>query len=106
MRDINYLGFSFGRSNDKCQFYLHEETFKKLKTKIRELTSRSNGWGYDYRKLCLHRYIHDWSNYFRLAGYKNKLKELDGWVRRRIRMCIGNAGRNPSPGMRISGNVA
>lgn len=44
MRDINYLGFSFRRSNGKCQFYLHKETLKKLKSQIRELTSRSNGW--------------------------------------------------------------
>ena len=88
MRDIKFLGFSFGRSNGKCQFYLHKDTFRKLKTKIRELTSRSNGWGYDYRKQRLHWYIRGWSNYFKLACYKNKLSELDGWVRRRIRMCI------------------
>ena len=88
MRDIKFLGFSFGRSNGQCQFYLHKDTFKKLKTKIRELTSRSNGWGYDYRKQRLHMYIRGWSNYFSLACYKTKLKELDGWLRRRIRMCI------------------
>lgn len=88
MRDIKFLGFSFGRSNGKCQFYLSKETLKRLKTKIRELTSRSNGWGYEYRKQRLRWYIRGWSDYFSLACYKNKLKDLDGWVRRRIRMCI------------------
>lgn len=73
MRDIKFLGFSFGRSNGKCQFYVHKETFKKLKTKIREVTCRSNGFGYEYRKQRLHWYIRGWSNYFKLACYKNKL---------------------------------
>jgi RNA-directed DNA polymerase len=88
MRDIKFLGFSFGRSKGKCQYNLHRETFENMKTKIRELTSRSNGWGYEYRKQRLQWYLRGWSNYFRLANYKSKLKDLDGWLRRRIRMCI------------------
>lgn len=34
IRDIKFLGFSFGRSNSKCQFYLSKETFKRLKMKV------------------------------------------------------------------------
>ena len=88
MRDIKFLSYAFGRRNGKCQYRLHSESIKKMKDKIRELTSRSNGWSYEYRKQRLHWYIRGWSNYFSLAGYKQGLEEWDSWLRHRIRMCI------------------
>lgn len=88
MRDIKFLSYAFGRSNGKCQFYIHGDSIKKMKSKIRELTSRNNGWGYEYRKQRLTWYIRGWLNYFKLAGLKSRIKEWDGWLRRRIRMCI------------------
>jgi len=57
-----------------------------MKAKIRELTSRSNGWGNEYRKIRLKQYIQGWVNYFRLAKVKYLLSEIDTWLRRRIRM--------------------
>ncbi|MDR0538108.1 MAG: hypothetical protein LBH04_08750 [Tannerellaceae bacterium] len=48
MRDIKFLSYAFGRS--KCKLYIHRESIKKMKTRIRELTSRNNGWSYQYRK--------------------------------------------------------
>lgn len=44
MRDIKFLSYAFGRRNGKCQFYIHVDSIKKMKIKIRELTSRNNGW--------------------------------------------------------------
>ena len=88
MRDIKFLSYAFGRRNGKCQYRLHPESISKMKDKIRELTSRSNGWSYEYRKQRLQWYIRGWSNYFSLAGYKRGLEEWDSWLRHRIRMCI------------------
>lgn len=88
MRDIKFLSYAFGRRNGKCQYRLHSESIKKMKDKIRELTSRSNGWSYEYRKQRLQWYIRGWSNYFSLAGYKRNLEDWDKWLRHRIRMCI------------------
>jgi len=45
IRDIKFLSYAFGRRNGKCQYLLHPESIKKMKHKIRELTSRSNGRG-------------------------------------------------------------
>lgn len=88
MRDIKFLSYAFGRSNGKCQFYIHVDSVKKMKSKIRELTNRNNGWGYEYRKQRLTWYIRGWLNYFKFAGLKGRIKEWDGWLRHRIRMCI------------------
>jgi hypothetical protein len=80
MRDIPFLSYAFGRSNGKCQYYIHKDSIRKMKDKIRELTSRNNGWGYAYRKQRLSWYIRGWLNYFKLAGMRHRIKEWDGWL--------------------------
>ena len=67
---------------------VHPKTKSKLRTKLKELTSRSNGWGYEKRKERLTYAIRGWVNYFRLAEMRNYLRETDEWLRSRIRMCI------------------
>ena len=59
-----------------------------MEKKLKLLTGRSNGMGYDERKQKLHQTIRGWVSYFRLADAKMHLKEMDKWLRRRIRMCI------------------
>ena len=95
IRDIKFLSYAFGRRNGKCQFYIHVDSIKKMKIKIRELTSRNNGWSYEYRKQRLTWYIRGWLNYFKFAGLKSRIKEWDGWLRHRIRMCIWKQWKLP-----------
>ncbi len=59
-----------------------------MKARIKELTSRSNGWGNDRRKDALSRYIKGWVHYFKLADMKVLLIRVDEWYRRRLRMVI------------------
>ena len=87
-RDIKFLSYRFGRRKGNIELLVHKSSIVRMKDKLRELTHRSNGWGYDYRKLRLKQYVQGWVNYFRLAGIKSLLSEIDNWLRRRIRMCI------------------
>lgn len=59
-----------------------------MKEKMKELTSRSNGWGNERRKESLKQYIVGWVNYFKLANMKGLLIKTDEWYRRRLRMVI------------------
>lgn len=68
--------------------YVHPKTKARLLEKLKTLTNRSNGWGYEKRKVKLTYAIRGWINYFRLAEMRNFLKETDKWLRSRIRMCI------------------
>ena len=43
---------------------------------------------FNYRIKKLNEIIVGWVNYFKLADMKNKLIELDGWIRRRLRACV------------------
>ena len=82
---VKYLGYAFYRNKGKCRFRVHSKSIKKMKDKIRELTSRSNGWGNEYRALKLTQYIRGWVNYFGMADMKNLLKGTDEWLRHKIR---------------------
>ena len=59
-----------------------------MKARIKELTSRSNGWGNDRRKEALGRFITGWVQYFKLADMDKLLVKTDEWYRRRLRMVI------------------
>lgn len=43
---------------------------------------------FNHRIKKLNEVIVGWVNYFKLADMKNKLKQLDQWIRRRLRFCI------------------
>ena len=91
VRGVKYLGYSFYVTKDKCQLTVHPKSKAKMKSRLKELTSRSNGWGYAKRKQKLKEYIRGWIGYYHLATMKRFLLDTDEWLRRRIRMCIWKA---------------
>ena len=66
-----------------------------MKTKLKELTGRSNGMGYECRKQKLKEYVRGWIGYYHMANMKQLLMKTDEWLRRRIRMCIWKSWKNP-----------
>ncbi|MCF2941950.1 group II intron reverse transcriptase/maturase [Paenibacillus alkaliterrae] len=83
---IKFLGFSFYQRKGETRVRIHPKSVTKMKAKIKELTSRSNGMGNDNRAMKLRRYIMGWINYFKIADMKTLLQSTDEWMRRRIRM--------------------
>lgn len=85
---IKFLGYSFYKTKGKGRLRIHPRSVSKMKAKLKELTSRSNGWGNDRRKESLRQYIIGWVNYFKLADMQKLMSKIDEWYRRRIRMVI------------------
>lgn len=81
-----YLGYGFYENNG-IQFKVHHSGLKKFKAKLKEITGRSNGIGHVERRVKLNQVITGWIQYFKLANMNKYLTSLDGWIRRRIRMC-------------------
>ena len=94
VRGVKFLGYSFYVMRGQCLLTVHPQSKNKLKSKLKELTSRSNGWGYDVREQKLKAYIRGWIAYYRLAQIKRLCIETDEWLRRRIRMCIWKSWKN------------
>lgn len=85
---VKYLGYSFYVMKGKCRFRLHPQTITKMKAKLKELTSRNNGWGYAKLKDKLNRFATGWMNYFKLADMRGILQTTDEWLRHRLRSYI------------------
>ena len=88
IREVKFLGYSFYKTKGEARLRLHPKSVLKMKAKIKELTSRSNGWGNQRRKEALRQYIIGWVQYFKFADMNNLLLKIDEWYRRRLRMVI------------------
>lgn len=81
-----FLGYSFYKMKGEGRLRIHLKSVGKMRSKIRELTSRTNGWGNAQRKEALKQFITGWVHYFKLADMKKLMIETDEWYRRRLRM--------------------
>lgn len=86
IREVKFLGYSFYQKEGEGRLGIHPASVAKMRSRIRELTSRSNGWGYARRTEALRQFITGWVNYFKLADMKALMKKVDEWYRRRLRM--------------------
>jgi len=85
---VKFLGYSFYKTKGSWRLRVHPKSVVKMRTRIKELTCRSNGWGNDRRKEKLKQFITGWVSYFKLADMKKLLLETDEWYRRRLRTVI------------------
>ncbi len=87
---IKYLGFGFYYDKQSHQFKAkpHQISVKKLKEKLKQLTSRSWGISISHRVMKLKQLIVGWVNYFKIGQIKTLCRELDKHLRFRLRMCI------------------
>ncbi len=83
-----FLGYSFYNTRGQCKLRVHAKSFKRLKEKIRDITNRNGSMNFEIRVRRLTEVTRGWVNYFILADMKSHLKQLDEWVRRRLRACI------------------
>lgn len=88
IRGVKFLGYSFYKYRGECRLRVHPKSIAKMKARLKELTSRSNGWGNERCKESLPQYIKGWINYYKLADMKSILLRIDEWYRRRLRMVI------------------
>ena len=104
--DTKYLGFSFYKRNDKWRPKPHLKSVQKFKEKLHGYSKRSWSVSMDYRISKLNPVIRGWINYFRICDMNTLMKEMDSWLRVRIRMCIWKQWKTPQRrewGLRILG---
>lgn len=65
---------------------MSSKSISRFKDKIRELTRRNKPGKYSEIIARLNLTLIGWTNYYRYIRSDNKLKELDGWIRRKLRV--------------------
>jgi RNA-directed DNA polymerase len=79
----------------KYQLIASEKSWKSIKQKLKIITRKTTPMTFDERIQKLKETSQGWLNYFRLASIQCKLKELDGWLRNRLRYCIWHYWKKP-----------
>ena len=94
------LGFGFVPTyvkgeRGKYQLVVSEKSWEKLKQKLKTITRKTTPMSFDERIEKLNEVQRGWVNNFRMASIHGKLKELDGWLRNRLRYCIWHHWKKP-----------
>ena len=94
-----FLGFSFTYHKEP-KVRIAKESLKRMKNKVREITSRKMPYPMEYRIQKLNQYLMGWCGYFALADTKSIFLGLDKWIRRRLRMCLWKNWKKPKTKIR------
>jgi RNA-directed DNA polymerase len=88
---LEFLGFTFRG----IRIWWSDQVYRDFMHRLRGLTSRSWGVSMKYRMERLNRYLRGWMNYYGISQHYSPIEQLDGWLRRRIRMCYWKQWRRP-----------
>lgn len=83
-----FLGYSFYNKKGTYRLRVHPKSLNHLKDKIRKVTNRNVSMNFETRLKKLIEKTRGWVNYFKLADMTSILRDVDGWIRRRLRACI------------------
>src|SRR6185295_6679365 len=89
-----FLGFSF-TSQKQARRRIAPKAVERFKARIRELTQRRRGHALKAIIEELNLYLNGWRGYFGLCETLSVLKELDGWIRRRLRCYLWKQWKKP-----------
>jgi len=91
VKDVPFLGFQIFlekiRVSNKARL--------KFKTKVRELTRRNNPLSMYQAIQELSVYLRGWVGYFRIQEFRMLFRDLDGWIRSRLRSMQLKKWKNP-----------
>ena len=101
-RPVNFkiLGFGFVPTYEKgtkgrYQLVVSDKAWQRLKGRLKQATRKTKPMTFDERITEINQIQRGWLNYFRGTSIQGKLKELDGWLRNRLRYCIWHDWKKP-----------
>ena len=83
-----------GSKND-YRLSIAKKSYERLKAKIKIITRKTRPVNLAVRIAELNQLCRGWVNYFQHATGYQKLKDIDGWVRNRLRYCIWKQWKHP-----------
>jgi group II intron reverse transcriptase/maturase len=79
----------------KYQLVVADKKWKSLKQELKLITRKTAPLTFNERIAKLKEIQRGWINYFRMGSIQAKLKELDSWLRNRLRYCIWEDWKKP-----------
>jgi len=81
VKEVPFLGFQILRGKIRVS----NKARIKFKDKVRDLTRRNNPLSMYQITQDLNEYLRGWVSYFRVQEFKRIFKDLDAWIRSRVR---------------------
>ena len=95
IRNFKFLGFALGRNGNGIYIRVHPKSWKKFKSKLKDLSSRRSVQRIKPSLERIKVYARGWLNYHGIASMKNNIEDINGWLYHRIRMCIWKQWKRP-----------
>lgn len=97
---FSLLGFCFVptyKKGDKGKYQLtvNEKAWKRLKQSLKSITRKTAAKSLSERVFIINEVQRGWLNYFRGTSIYGKLRDLDSWLRNRLRYCIWKDWKKP-----------
>jgi group II intron reverse transcriptase/maturase len=80
-----FLGYCFWAYRNEVKRAVATQALEKMRERIRQLTRRTRGRSLEQIAADLRGYVPGWKAYFRLAQTPKVMRELDQWLRHRLR---------------------
>ena len=100
IRNFKFLGFALGRNGGGIFIRVHPKSWKKFKSKLRDLSSRKSVQSLKPALKRVEVYVRGWLNYYRIASMRKQIAEMNSWLYHRIRMCIWKHWKKPKTKLR------
>src|SRR5690606_14377933 len=79
----------------RYQLVVSEKAWQRLKTRVKALTRKTRPMTFDQRIAKINEVQRGWMNYFRGTSIQGKRRDMDGWLRNRLRYCIWTDWKKP-----------
>lgn len=86
--DRKFLGFSFTAGKLPQRRKIALQSLERFKNRVRQLTNRNHSKSFEKRVAELSMYLRGWRGYFGYCETLNVLRDLDSWIRRRLRSVL------------------
>lgn len=90
-----FLGFGFYRRRGEVKVGVDRKAAKRAKRRLRRLTARTWSVTMDRRITAINRFTVGWTAYFALADGERPFRDLDEWLRRRLRQVRWKEWKRP-----------
>jgi RNA-directed DNA polymerase len=89
-----FLGFSISDQTPPKR-HIAPKAVARFKRKVREMTRRMRGVSVRQVVRNLAKFLPGWANYFGHTQWPTELRDLDGWIRRRLRSYVWRQWQTP-----------
>lgn len=90
-----FLGFCILPTRNGVKIRPHQQAKTTVKQKLKKITKRNRGRGIEVLLKQIKQLMMGWINYYGISTMKSFMKDLNGWLKRRIRQYIWKQWKVP-----------